>query len=136
MKIKLVITRRANDIHCALDQHPQFWGSGPTVDAAVGAWVRAHGADFGVELSFPEADIDAPNPTLGVLNEDELLSFANARTGRAMTIHEREWCLQEIDRVKGFDRKNYDQADNKRLARGVLSAWIDTSSIVHSNRLA
>lgn len=135
MKIKLIITRRREDIHCALDQHPQFWDCGPTVDAAVGAWIRTHGADFGVELSFPEASFTLTDPKQGVLNEDELLLFATGRSGRAMSIHEREWCLQEIDRVEGFDRKNYEQSDNKRLARGVLSAWVDTSSVAHPNHL-
>ncbi|HMV59468.1 MAG TPA: hypothetical protein PKD38_19910, partial [Nitrospira sp.] len=67
--------------------------------------------------------MDLPDASNGTLDEDELFAFASANTGRPMTVHEREWCLQEIARVEGYDRADYEQCDNQQLARGVLTAW-------------
>lgn len=40
-----------------------------------------------------------------------------------MTPPQREWCLDEIAQVEGFSRKDYEEATDEMLARGVLSAW-------------
>jgi hypothetical protein len=42
-----------------------------------------------------------------------------------MGIVAREWCLDEIDRVEGFRRRDYELLDDSELARGVLDAWLD-----------
>lgn len=126
--IRLIITRRADDIHCALEGNPGAWDCGKTTAEAVGKWIVTHGADHGVQLVVPGTegvDPDLPDATKGELNEDELFAFANDRTGRPMNVHEREWCLQEIAKVEGYNRADYEQSDNKQLARGVLSAWVD-----------
>ncbi|RTL07728.1 hypothetical protein EKK58_00880 [Candidatus Dependentiae bacterium] len=126
--LKLVITRRNGDIHCALEGNPAVWDCGKTTAEAVGKWIVTHGADHGVQLVVPGtegASPDLPDGSQGVLTEDDLFAFANERTGRPMTIHEREWCLQEIASVEGYNRADYELSDNKGLARGVLSAWVD-----------
>lgn len=38
---------------------------------------------------------------------------------------QREWCMQEIDKVEGYSRAHYDMADDYMLASGVLCAWTD-----------
>lgn len=38
---------------------------------------------------------------------------------------QREWCLSEIARVEGYDRKDYEQGTSTDLACGVLDAWTD-----------
>lgn len=38
---------------------------------------------------------------------------------------QREWCLSEIGRVEGYDRKDFEQGTSTDLARGVLDAWAD-----------
>lgn len=42
-----------------------------------------------------------------------------------MTEEQRKWCLEEIDMVEGYDAKEWDDASDKDMARGVLSAWLD-----------
>ncbi len=41
-----------------------------------------------------------------------------------MTTEQREECLTEINRVEGFDRKDYEKDSDTDLARGVLVAWL------------
>lgn len=43
----------------------------------------------------------------------------------SMTFREREWCLDEIHSVEGYDRKDFQAASDAVLAQGVLSAWLD-----------
>lgn len=43
----------------------------------------------------------------------------------AMTTEQREYCLQEIGRVEGYDRSEWEDSTDKDLARGVISAWTD-----------
>ena len=42
-----------------------------------------------------------------------------------MTIEQRNECLDEIDRVEGYDRSDYENEDDARLAGSVLFAWAD-----------
>lgn len=42
-----------------------------------------------------------------------------------MTPEQREWALNEIASVEGYDRKHYEGLPDAELARGVLSAWTD-----------
>jgi hypothetical protein len=42
-----------------------------------------------------------------------------------MTADQREWCFAQIDRVEGYCRGDYKDADDGRLANGVLDAWTD-----------
>lgn len=43
----------------------------------------------------------------------------------AMTPEQRAWCLDELARVEGYDRQDYEACDDATLARGVLYAWVD-----------
>lgn len=47
------------------------------------------------------------------------------RSGIPLTGEQREWCLNEIARVEGYDRKDYQECSDKDLGRAVLSAWTD-----------
>jgi len=42
-----------------------------------------------------------------------------------MTKEQREWCLQEIDSVEGYERKTWETVGDGLLANGVLNAWRD-----------
>lgn len=42
-----------------------------------------------------------------------------------MTPEQREWCLDEISGVEGYNRLEWFGSDDKTLAKGVLSAWAD-----------
>jgi hypothetical protein len=42
-----------------------------------------------------------------------------------MTGEQREWCLNEINRVEGYNRKDYEDSPDTDLARGVLLSWQD-----------
>jgi hypothetical protein len=42
-----------------------------------------------------------------------------------MTQDQRQWCLDEIRQVEGYDIKDYMQYSDADLANGVLSAWTD-----------
>ena len=69
-------------------------------------------------------DTPTPQAAAGKLGESELFAFQDKDNTRVMTIHEREWCLQQIDKVEGFDRAAYEKSDDAQLARGVLHAWL------------
>lgn len=42
-----------------------------------------------------------------------------------MTAEQREFCLQEIDRIEGYRRKDYEAEDDADLANTTLNAWTD-----------
>jgi hypothetical protein len=44
---------------------------------------------------------------------------------KPMTQDQRQWCLDEIGQVEGYDIKDYVQYSDADLAHGVLSAWTD-----------
>jgi hypothetical protein len=41
-----------------------------------------------------------------------------------MTIAEREWCLDEIGQVEGYERNEHTQDLDADLARTVIDAWV------------
>lgn len=47
------------------------------------------------------------------------------RAGAGLTAAQREWCLQEIDRVEGHSRKDHEGETDAELGQAVLSAWVD-----------
>ena len=55
--------------------------------------------------------------------ERVLRAFIDRKVNLPMNSAQREWCLQELDSVEGFSRKDYTQSDDSQLARGVLDAW-------------
>lgn len=59
--------------------------------------------------------------------ERALRGYMDRRTSLPgpMNPAQRAWCLQQIDRVEGYDRADYESADDSALARGVLNAWTD-----------
>ena len=42
-----------------------------------------------------------------------------------MTPEQREFCLSEIDRVEGYERKGLEDVSDQVLASDTLSAWVD-----------
>jgi hypothetical protein len=68
------------------------------------------------------------NPPCGCLCPDteRALRFVQTTPNNFLLSDEqREWCLTEIGRVEGYDRKDFENAIPSDLARGVLSAWTD-----------
>lgn len=57
--------------------------------------------------------------------EKALRGWCNGRITQKMTPDQREWCLQEIDSVEGYERQHYQTCSDELLANGVLSAWVD-----------
>jgi hypothetical protein len=57
--------------------------------------------------------------------ERALRAFIRGQTPAPMTPSQREWCLAEIERVEGWQRADYADADDAMLARGVIAAWTD-----------
>ena len=51
--MNITITKRADDYHACLKDHPEIWGCGKNVDEAIGSLIRAHGDTFGVEIKEP-----------------------------------------------------------------------------------
>ena len=123
MSIKLIVTKRANDIHVAPEGQSDVWECGKTVAEAIGKWVITHGHIYGPEIVW--SDGKTVDTSFGELSEDELFAFANERTGRPMTENEREWCLDQITQAEGHEREHYVGCSNKQLARSVLTAWVD-----------
>ena len=42
-----------------------------------------------------------------------------------MTSEQREWALNEIGQVEGYNRADHEGDDDRMLARNVMSAWAD-----------
>ena len=42
-----------------------------------------------------------------------------------LTPEQREWCLSEIDRVEGYDRREHESNTDRQLAHSVICAWTD-----------
>lgn len=58
------------------------------------------------------------------LDAEKALRLCSARKLAApLTPEEREECLEEIDRVEGFDRAHSESATDAQLADDVLYAW-------------
>jgi hypothetical protein len=57
--------------------------------------------------------------------ERALRAWNDKRHSAPMTVEQREWCLQQIGRVEGYDRKDHETDPDPVLAGNVLSAWAD-----------
>lgn len=57
--------------------------------------------------------------------ERSLRGWSTGRLSVSMTPEQREYCLQEIGRVEGYDRAEHQSDTAKELAGTVLSAWAD-----------
>jgi hypothetical protein len=51
--MKIVITRRTDDIHACLEGCPAIWGCGKTSDEAIGNLISTHPETFGIEIKVP-----------------------------------------------------------------------------------
>lgn len=63
----------------------------------------------------------APREAVKVSDGDLYLVIGRV-LGRRLTPGEREWCLQEIHSVKGYDRMHFENADDPWLARHVIAS--------------
>jgi len=57
--------------------------------------------------------------------EKVLRTIIDGRDDIVLTDDQREWCLQEIGRVEGYNRDDYKNGTSADLARAVLEAWTD-----------
>ena len=57
--------------------------------------------------------------------EKALRAYSAGMAMPAMTEGQRTYCLDEISRVEGYERKDYEASTEADLARGVLNAWTD-----------
>jgi len=46
----IIVRKRSDGFEASLEGEPDFWGSGPTTDAAVGDLVRLHTEKFGIVI--------------------------------------------------------------------------------------
>ena len=66
-----------------------------------------------------------PQTCVCLESEAVLRCYASGWPRTAMTPAQREACLEEIAQVEGYDRRDYENASDQDLARGVLQAWTD-----------
>jgi hypothetical protein len=52
LKHQIIITKRSNDYHAAIDGFPQYWGCGETIDEAIGSLIRAHQEKFKINIVY------------------------------------------------------------------------------------
>lgn len=58
-------------------------------------------------------------------DERALRGYMRGDHKEPMTPDQREWCLNEIGQVEGYDRADYEGSSDADLATGVLFAWQD-----------
>lgn len=58
-------------------------------------------------------------------SERVLRGYISGTSLPQMSEKQREWCLEEIGSVEGFDRADYAELTDADLARGVLNAWLE-----------
>ena len=58
-------------------------------------------------------------------NEWALRCYIHGESIRPMTVPEREWCLDEIGQVEGYERAEHENDSDADLANTVLRAWVD-----------
>jgi len=82
--------------------------------------------------NMPEISLAAPSDCICELHSgcvcsssEKALRLFYAGDMPKMTIEQRNECLDEIDRVEGYDRSDYENEDDARLAGSVLFAWAD-----------
>ena len=72
---------------------------------------------------YERSEFSRERPAGHLLSEYEL---DLARQGsRPLTIEERLWCLDEIEKVEGYERGEYEHVSDRNLAENVFSAWLD-----------
>ncbi|OHD28241.1 MAG: hypothetical protein A2Y38_25290 [Spirochaetes bacterium GWB1_59_5] len=73
------------------------------------------------------ACVDCDHSDRCVNDEAVLRSYDRCGDTRppAMNVHQREWCLQEINEVEGWNRDDYEAVPDQELARAVVQAWGD-----------
>lgn len=57
--------------------------------------------------------------------ECAIRAWANGNMSIPMNAIQRNYCLNEIDSVEGYSRKEYETATDRQVANAVLSAWVD-----------
>lgn len=50
--MKIIITKRSDDLHACLDGHPEIWGCGKTSAQALGDMINAHQKTFNIEIEY------------------------------------------------------------------------------------
>lgn len=58
-------------------------------------------------------------------NERALRGWMDGHLSMPMTNEQREYCLQEIASVEGYDASEYRDDTDADLARATIGAWID-----------
>ncbi len=77
-------------------------------EVACGCWEPEHPYDVGCICGDSER-------VLRAVQRDEI----------KLTPEQREWCLNEVSRVEGYDRADHVNDFDRTLAGAVLSAWTD-----------
>jgi hypothetical protein len=55
---EIVVTRRSDDYHACLKNHPEIWASGNTRMCAIGDLIASHGVTFGIGVGFTDDEKD------------------------------------------------------------------------------
>ena len=48
----IILQTRSDDFHASIKNNPEYWGSGGTVDAAIGDLIRCHPEQFAIKLRW------------------------------------------------------------------------------------
>ena len=52
--VKIVLTRRAEDVHACIEGEPEIWAAGRTSDAAIGDLIRSHPDSFDIDVVWSD----------------------------------------------------------------------------------
>lgn len=52
--MKIILSKRSDDWHASLENHPEIWGCGKNINEAIGDLINAHREEFKLEIQlFP-----------------------------------------------------------------------------------
>jgi hypothetical protein len=53
---EIVITKRRDDYHAQIENHPEHWAAGKSYYEVVGNLVLTHKKEFGIVVTFPNGE--------------------------------------------------------------------------------
>lgn len=72
--VKIVLTKRAHDIHACIEGEPGKWAAGKTSNEAIGDLIRSHSVSFNIEFAW-SSDLKTQryisgNPLIGLTRSE------------------------------------------------------------------
>jgi len=50
--LEIVVTKRTDDYHACIRDHPEIWGCGKDYNEAIGDLIRSHKGEFGIQIEY------------------------------------------------------------------------------------